>query len=82
VNVAARLEELADPGGICVSARVQEDVRGKLDVTLKDEGEQQLKNIAWPVRIAGCIWVVKQQRRTRSYRFRTSLQLPSCRSPT
>ena len=51
VNVAARLEGLADPGGICVSGRVQEDVRGKLDVTLKDEGEQQLKNIAWPVRV-------------------------------
>jgi TolB-like protein/class 3 adenylate cyclase len=50
VNVAARLEGLAEPGGICVSARVQEDVRGKLDVAFEDLGEQQLKNIAWPVR--------------------------------
>jgi adenylate cyclase len=51
VNVAARLQALAEPGGLCVSARVQEDVRGKLDVTFADEGEQRLKNIAWPVRV-------------------------------
>src|ERR1035437_1263387 len=51
VNVAARLEGLAEPGGICVSARVQEDVRGRLDITFADMGEQQLKNIAWPVRV-------------------------------
>jgi len=51
VNVAARLEGLAEPGGICVSARVQEDVRGRLDIAFADEGEQKLKNIAWPVRV-------------------------------
>jgi TolB-like protein/Tfp pilus assembly protein PilF len=51
VNVAARLEGLAEPGGICVSARVQEDVRGKVDITFEDFGEQQLKNIARPVRV-------------------------------
>jgi adenylate cyclase len=51
VNVAARLEGLAEPGGICVSARVQEDIRDKLDIAFADEGEQQLKNIAWPVRV-------------------------------
>jgi TolB-like protein len=51
VNVAARLEGLAEPGGICVSGRVQEDVRGKLDVPSEDGGEQRLKNIAWPVRV-------------------------------
>ncbi len=51
VNVAARLEGLAEPGGICVSARVQEDVRGKLDIAFDDEGELQLKNIARPVRV-------------------------------
>ena len=51
VNVAARLEGLAKPGGICVSARVQEDVRGRLDIAFDDEGEQQLKNIEWPVRV-------------------------------
>jgi TolB-like protein/Tfp pilus assembly protein PilF len=51
VNVAARLEALAEPGGICVSARVQEDVRGRLDIGFEDLGEQTLKNIAWPVRV-------------------------------
>jgi TolB-like protein/Tfp pilus assembly protein PilF len=51
VNVAARLEALAEPGGICVSGRVQEDARGRLAVEFDDEGEQQLKNIAWPVHV-------------------------------
>jgi len=50
VNVAARLEGLAEPGGICVSARVQEDTAGKLDLAFEDMGEQSLKNIARPVR--------------------------------
>jgi adenylate cyclase len=50
VNVAARLEALAEPGGICVSARVQEDAIGKLDLTFEDMGEQALKNIARPIR--------------------------------
>jgi len=50
VNVAARLEALAEPGGICVSARVQEDAVGKLDLAFDDIGEQGLKNIARPVR--------------------------------
>ena len=49
VNVAARLEALADPGGISVSARVQEDAEGRLDVGFVDDGEQRLKNIARPV---------------------------------
>jgi len=50
VNVAARLEALAEPGGICVSARVQEDAAGKLDLAFEDLGDQALKNIARPVR--------------------------------
>jgi len=51
VNVAARLEALAEPGGICVSGRVQEDVHGTLEIAFDDIGEQQLKNIARPVRV-------------------------------
>jgi adenylate cyclase len=51
VNIASRLEGIAEAGGICISARVYEDVRGKLDVTFEDSGEQRLKNIAWPVRV-------------------------------
>ena len=51
VNIAARLEAVADPGGICVSARAYEDLEGKLDASFEDQGEQQLKNIARPVRV-------------------------------
>jgi len=51
VNIAARLEALAEPGGICVSARVQEDAAGKLEIAFEDMGEQQLKNIARPLRV-------------------------------
>jgi len=51
VNVAARLEALAAPSGICVSARVQEDAAGRLDLAFEDIGEQQLKNITRPVRV-------------------------------
>jgi len=51
VNVAARLEGLAEPGGICVSGRVQEDAAGRIELGFEDEGEQQLKNIARPVRV-------------------------------
>ena len=51
VNVGARLEGLSEPGGICVSGRVHEDVQGKVDIDFEDTGEQQLKNIARPVRV-------------------------------
>src|SRR6202047_4904337 len=51
VNVAARLEALAEPGGICVSRVVRDEVRDKLDFTFDDLGEQQVKNIARPVRV-------------------------------
>jgi class 3 adenylate cyclase len=51
VNIAARLEPLAAPGGICVSGQVKEYVEGKLDVTFEDVGEQTLKNIVHPVRV-------------------------------
>src|SRR5438270_339019 len=50
VNVAARLEGLAEPGGICVSGRVQEDVAGRLDLPFEDLGEQSVKNILRPIR--------------------------------
>src|SRR5712671_4522497 len=50
VNVAARLEALAEPGGICVSRVVRDQVRDKVDFSFEDLGEQQVKNIARPVR--------------------------------
>ena len=51
VNVAARLEALADPGGICVSRVVRDQVRDKLDFAFEDQGMQQVKNIARPVHV-------------------------------
>jgi adenylate cyclase len=51
VNVAARLEALAEPGGICVSRVVRDQVRDKLAFSFEDMGEQQVKNIARPVRV-------------------------------
>jgi TolB-like protein/Tfp pilus assembly protein PilF len=51
VNVAARLEALAEPGGTCVSRVVRDQVRDKLDYAFEDLGEQSVKNIARPVRV-------------------------------
>ena len=51
VNVAARLEALAEPGGICISRTVREQIRDKLPYPLEDLGEQSVKNIARPVRV-------------------------------
>src|SRR5215470_5178336 len=51
VNVAARLEALAEPGGICVSRVVRDQVRDKVDFGFEDLGEQQVKNIARPIRV-------------------------------
>ncbi len=50
VNVAARLEALAEPGGICVSGTVFDSVKGKVGVDFSDLGEQQVKNIKEPIR--------------------------------
>src|SRR6476620_6499829 len=50
VNVAARLESLAEPGGICVSRGVRDQVRRKLPYSYVDLGEQRVKNIAQPIR--------------------------------
>jgi adenylate cyclase len=62
VNVAARLEQLADPGGICISGKIYEEVRDKVPYGFDDQGEQQVKNIARPVRV---------------YRLSSELQTPT-----
>jgi len=51
VNIAARLEAVAEPGGICVSRVVRDQVSGKLDFTVEDLGELALKNIAQPIHV-------------------------------
>jgi adenylate cyclase len=53
VNIAARLEGLAEPGGICVSSTVHEQIERKLNVALEDLGERTLKNVARPVHVYG-----------------------------
>ena len=50
VNVAARLEGIAEPGGICISSKVHEEIDGRIDFVFEDMGPQQLKNITRPVR--------------------------------
>src|SRR6202007_2039783 len=50
INIAVRLEGIADPGGILISEKVYSEVEGRLDVGFEDRGEQQLKNISRPIR--------------------------------
>lgn len=59
VNIAARLESLAEPGGILVSDKIVREVEGKVEASFEDRGEQQVKNISKPVR-AYAIWVGNQ----------------------
>ncbi len=61
VNIAARLEALAEPGGITVSDAVQGAVRGKVEATFDDQGEQRVKNIAHPVHAYR--WVMHEHER-------------------
>jgi TolB-like protein/class 3 adenylate cyclase/Flp pilus assembly protein TadD len=56
VNIAARLESIAEPGGICISSSAYDQVRGKVGVEFADLGEQNLKNIARPVRAYTALW--------------------------
>src|SRR6202047_3003495 len=66
VNIAARIEALADPGGVFVSNTVHDHVRDRLPFVFEDLGEQQVKNIARPVRV---------------YRGRTPLTHPAAHAP-
>ena len=82
VNVAARLETLAEPGGICVSRVVRDQVRDRLHYIFEDMGEKSVKNIARPVRVYQ-VGDVGPSARTRQHRpclFQISRQSPCCRS--
>ena len=84
VNIAARLEGIAEPGAIFVSRAVRDSVRDKLEIVLEDLGERPVKNIAKPVRVfrigaggpAGRRAGAPQRRR----RCRTSRRSPCCPS--
>jgi adenylate cyclase len=69
VNVAARLESLAEPGGICISRTVHENVRNKLPLNFEDLGEQGVKNIAEPVHVWRCYWTAPGPRHGASEGF-------------
>ena len=60
VNIAARLESLAIPGGICISGTVYDQVENKLALNYESQGEQTVKNIAKPVRVYGWSWMTQQ----------------------
>ena len=86
VNIAARLQEIALPGGVCISSRVHDDVRDRLDIAFEDGGAQTLKNIARPVQVwrwspgvAAPQSCLPLMRRSRSP---TSRRSPSCHSRT
>jgi TolB-like protein len=70
VNIAARLESIAEPGGICISSSAYDHVRGKVAVEFADLGERRLKNIARPVR------AFKVLDRAAATRHRPTLALP------
>jgi TolB-like protein/class 3 adenylate cyclase len=76
VNVAARLEALATPGGICVSRVVRDQVRDKLGFAFDDRGEQQVKNITRPVRVFDVKMTGETMTLTPDLAARVPLQLP------
>jgi hypothetical protein len=51
INIAARLEGLCEPGGICISSKVYEEIKGRFEIDYVDIGDQNLRNIADPVRV-------------------------------
>ena len=51
VNIAARMQEIADPGGVCISGKVYEEVRNRLDLAFESRGQQSVKNIAEPIAV-------------------------------
>jgi class 3 adenylate cyclase len=81
VNVAARLESLAEPGGICISRTVHENIRNKLPLNYEDLGEQSVKNIAEPVSVfrvlpeGGAVTPRKTERVARRYLWRDAFSL-------
>ena len=51
MNVAARLEQMADPGGVLISGKIYDEIEGKIERRFESRGEQQVKNLARPVRV-------------------------------
>ena len=81
INMAARLEGIADPGGILISSKVHGEVDGKVDLSFEDRGERQLKNISKPVR-AYAIRARTHSSAPATNRGKPNLLSPFCRSRT
>ncbi|MHC4067932.1 MAG: adenylate/guanylate cyclase domain-containing protein [Planctomycetota bacterium] len=77
VNVASRLEGLAEPGGICISAKVYDEVKNKLALGYEDLGEQEVKNVGDRRRAPARTWRCPTSRRSRSSRSPTCRAIPS-----
>jgi adenylate cyclase len=77
VNLAARLERIAEPGGLCVSAKVFAEVQGKVDISFVDMGEQTLKNIALPQRVYSVAGHAQNPASSSGERGAEPLSLPS-----
>ena len=60
VNIAARVESLAEAGGICISGRAYDQVANKLGLEYENLGEHQVKNISTPIRSTGCCLIREQ----------------------
>ena len=83
VNVAARLEQMADPGGVLISGKIYEEIEGKIERKFESRGEQQVKNLARPVRVYALAGATPADGQSQSRcRSPTSHPLPSCRSRT
>ena len=70
VNVAARLQELAEPGGICVSGAIRDQAGDRLGVAFEDLGEQSVKNLTRPIRVFR-VRLTRDSRRAGARRGRT-----------
>ncbi len=82
VNVAARLESIAEPGGICISAAVRDQVADRLDVGYEDLGEQQVKNIRRPIRAFKVLLNGEAQAPGKQAEDQTSAPRASARKPS
>ena len=74
VNVAARLEGLAVPGGICITAAVYDQIRNRIDAPISDLGRQTFKNIDQPVRVYG-VGALQPRRRRHPVRWSAALAI-------
>src|SRR5215470_16622343 len=73
VNIAARLEAIAKPGGICISGKVYDEISGKIDLICEDVGPQQLKNIEQPVRVYHVVLPTNAEASSRPLKRRLTL---------